>query len=242
LSCISILTLSEKKGRDVFKNIRKLWKKRSNTSVRTRYTVIMAPELLNTCVMLDFSHFFPVTLSAKWQQDAKTTLSPELNSWLYDANSLTARLKASSKNFNVVVLGQREETCSELDACDHIQQGEPIIVREVLLFCDEKPQVFARSLMPMATLTGDEAILAHLGNKPLGQMIFNSPYLKRGDFSIASFDQQSSVMKLAKSLALPKMSKLWGRRSIFFLHGKPLAVAEVFLPQAFAYQNSKEKM
>jgi len=45
---------------------------------------------------------------------------------------------------------------------------------------------------------------------------------------------------------LPSQTELWGRRSTFMLHGKPLMVAEIFLPNAFAYQslcsqNLKEK-
>ncbi|NMP33078.1 chorismate lyase [Thalassotalea sp. M1531] len=186
--------------------------------------------------MLDFSHHFPITLAAKWQHEVEEYLPPELHSWLYDAQSLTARLKAHCKEFKVVVIGQEQQLCIEQDACDHIPVGEPVIVREVLLYCDDVPQVFARSLMPLATLTGDEAFLSDLGTKPLGQVIFNSPFLKRGDFSVAKFDAQSSVAALANALTLPASDVLWGRRSIFFLHDKPLAVAEVFLPHAFAYQ------
>jgi chorismate--pyruvate lyase len=32
------------------------------------------------------------------------------------------------------------------------------------------------------------------------------------------------------------IDELWGRRSVFIVENKPLMVAEVFLPQAFAYQ------
>ncbi|MFB0999733.1 MAG: chorismate lyase, partial [Colwellia sp.] len=42
--------------------------------------------------------------------------------------------------------------------------------------------------------------------------------------------------KLALQLELPPRKELWGRRSTFMLHDKPLMVAEVFLPNAFAYQ------
>lgn len=186
--------------------------------------------------MLDYKCLFPVTLPAKWLNGSQLNLSPELNAWLYNSGSLTARLKAHCHQFEVVVLGQTEQPCSAEEACADIKAGEPVIVREVLLLCDSKPQVFARSLIPLSTLTGDEARLANLGNMPLGQAIFNSPYLKRGEFSIAKFAQNSSVGQLATQLKLAPQHPLWGRRSLFFLHDKPLAVAEVFLPQAFAYQ------
>ncbi len=187
-------------------------------------------------VMFDYTRLFPVTLNANWLTEPQLPLSPELKSWLYDGGSLTARLKAHCHQFEVIVLGQSEQLCSAEEACSHIKEGEPVIVREVLLLCDGKPQVFARSLMPLSTLTGDEACLAGLGNMPLGQAIFNSPHLQRGEFSVAKFSSQSSVAQLAEQLELTPQHELWGRRSIFFLHDKPLAVAEVFLPQALAYQ------
>ena len=198
--------------------------------------VIMMTLLTISLVMFDCTHLFPVTLTAKWQANAESALSPTLKSWLFDSGSLTARLKAHCHHFEVVVIGQAEQVCSEQEACEFIPAGEPMLVREVLLLCDGKPQVFARSLMPLSTLTGDEAFLGELGNMPLGQAIFNSPYLTRGEFSVAKFNQQSAVGQLAEQLSLPTQESLWGRRSIFFLHDKPLAVAEVFLPQAVAYQ------
>lgn len=186
--------------------------------------------------MQDLTQLFPVTLISKWQHLPPEQFPEMLASWLFDPNSLTARLKTQCSEFKVVVLGQEQTVCSEEEACDHIPAGEPILVREVLLYCDDVPQVFARSLMPLATLTGDESFLSELGNQPLGQAIFNSPDLKRGDFSVAAFTDDSSVVKLARKMNLPSQDTLWGRRSIFFLHEKPLAVAEVFLPDAVAYQ------
>jgi len=62
---------------------------------------------------------------------------------------------------------------------------------------------------------------------------------------VSSFNCDSSVATLAKNLFKQLhtqhsselvMQKLWGRRSIFMLENKPLMVAEVFLPDAFAYQ------
>lgn len=190
--------------------------------------------------MQDFTQLFPVTLTANWQHLAASEFSQQLGSWLFNPDSLTGRLKSHCRDFRVELLGQEQMPCPENEACEHIRAGELVIVREVLLYCDNVPHVFARSLMPLATLTGDEAFLSELGNQSLGQAIFNSPYLTRGDFSVAAFDASSSVAQLSEQLSLSMQGKLWGRRSIFFLHDKPLAVAEVFLPNAIAYQTSEE--
>ena len=186
--------------------------------------------------MQDVTQLFPVNLDADWSHLSAKDFSPVLADWLFDAGSLTARLTARCQEFKVILLGQQHHMVSAYEACEHIPEGTQVIAREVLLYCDNHPQVFARSLMPLTSLTGEEAALSELGDKPLGQAIFNSPHLTRGDFAVAQFDNDSGVASLAKTLALPLADKLWGRRSIFFLHDKPLAVAEVFLPNAFAYE------
>jgi chorismate--pyruvate lyase len=134
------------------------------------------------------------------------------------------------------VLGQEIQSCSKEESTTDIDIGEQVLVREVLLYCDNVPQVFARSLLPLKSLTGEEQQLAHLGNQSLGQVLFSNKDLLRRSIEISAFSSSSAVSKLAQQLQLPMQAELWGRRSTFMLHGKPLMVAEVFLPNAFAYQ------
>jgi len=182
---------------------------------------------------------FPVTLPSYWQRSQECALPEHLQSWLLDPNSLTARLTTHCNQFRVELLGQRIEPCQAHEAVADIPAGEPVLVREVLLYCDNKPQVFARSLLPLSSLTGTEQALANLGSQSLGQVLFNNPSLERKIIEIAEFDLTSSVGKLAHDLQLNITHSLWGRRSIFMLENKPLMVAEVFLPEAIAYQTVK---
>jgi len=193
----------------------------------------------------NFSVTFPITLIGQWQTVVDNNLllleSP-IKTWLLDTQSLTARLKACSNDFHVQVIGEQEQICSLEDSSSLIAVGTPILVREVLLICDNVPQVFARSILPISSLTGSEQALAHLGDQPLGQVLFNNPSLKRQGLEVSSFSNGNSVVKLAKSLA-SQMARanshwtkpLWGRRSIFMVNDKPLMVTEVFLPSAYAY-------
>ncbi len=186
--------------------------------------------------MSSVATLFPVTLPIIWQQQVTEKLSDTLNSWLYDPTSLTARLKKHCHQFHVEVIGEHIEACHHHEAKDAIVAGEQVLVREVLLYCDNSPQVFARSLLPLKSLTGAEQQLAHLGDQPLGQVLFNNPKLARQSIEIAKFTQQNSVALLATKLQLTMQHDLWGRRSLFILNNKPIMVAEVFLPNAFAYQ------
>ncbi len=186
--------------------------------------------------MSSVTTLFPITLPATWQQSVNT-LSSTLADWLYDPTSLTARLKQHCQDFRVELIGQHIEPCHSNEAKGNISAGEQVLVREVLLYCDNTPQVFARSLLPLTSLTGEQQQLAHLGTQPLGQVLFNHPNLARQSFEVAEFLPHSSVGKLAKQLNLPMTHNLWGRRSVFILAEKPIMVAEVFLPNAFAYQH-----
>ena len=69
-------------------------------------------------------------------------------------------------------------------------------------------------------------------------MLVSNKDLYRKSIEISAFSSSSAVYKLARQLELPAQTELWGRRSTFMLHDKPLMVAEVFLPNAFAYQLS----
>lgn len=189
------------------------------------------------------SHLFPVTLQTQWTSaeqysaDVYHEIAHEkLLNWLLDPSSLTARLKTHCHDFRVEVLGQQITPCSQLEANEDITLGEQVLVREVLLFCDNKPQVFARSLLPLKSLTGEEKKLAQLGEQPLGQVLFNDPNLVRKGMEVTCFKQPSSLSNLVNQLGLFDATSLWGRRSVFVLRNKPIMVAEVFLPDSFAYK------
>ncbi len=219
----------------------------------TIFSAYKVDHLINEIGIMNLQSLFPVTLSSHWR-DAQGCFLPEnLKSWLLDPNSLTARLKSHCHQFRIELLGQRIETCQEHEAVELIPAGDEILVREVLIFCDEKPQVFARSLLPLSSLTGAEQALANLGTQSLGQVLFNNPSLERQIIEVAEFDATSPVGKLAEQLQLSSQlvsqentelplspENLWGRRSIFVLENKPLMVAEVFLPGAFAYQLTED--
>jgi chorismate--pyruvate lyase len=153
--------------------------------------------------------------------------------WLLDEGSLTKRLVAASQHFHVRVLGQYFARPHQNETrLLHLPQRQHCLIREVILHCDQRPVVFARSLMPLDTLNGPFRYLRKLGSLPLGALLFADPGLKREEFEIAyagaaSFD--------VPSLLGPQPEALWGRRSKFRLRGKQLLVGEIFLPTARDY-------
>lgn len=173
--------------------------------------------------------------SLSWTDHRKllnTVLPYELRNWLLDPRSLTARLiKASKGKFGVQVLSQSWQcaTASE-SALLGINIRTRCLIRETLLLCDGVPWVYARSIMPTSSLTGRLRHLRKFGSQPLGQLLFNTPRMRRCPFevsrdSIVRFSKQPLALQAADNSQL-----LWGRRSRFEIFHKPLIVSEIFLP------------
>lgn len=156
----------------------------------------------------------------------------EIAWWLFDANSLTARLtEACQGQFRVDVISQgwqrpmlNEEQCLKIRANRHA------LVRQVYLYCDDTPCIFARTVIPSATLRGKEKQLAHLQSKPLGAVLFAEPTMRRSEVEVAEIKPGQRLFQTATARLVADPKSIWGRRSVFYLHDKPLLVSEIFLP------------
>ena len=103
-------------------------------------------------------------------------------------------------------------------------------IRQVQLLCDGMPWVFARTVVPVTTLSGAQQQLARLGDRPLGAFLFADPGMQRGPVELACIRKEQAMFSEASSGLKRKPAEVWGRRSVFRVGGKPLLVAELFLP------------
>jgi chorismate--pyruvate lyase len=151
--------------------------------------------------------------------------------WLEDSGSLTRRLQGLCDEFNVQLLdsGRARPQVNEAHAMG-LHANHYALVRHVYLRCADTPIVFARTVIPDSTLTGAERRLAHLGNKPLGAVLFADPHMQRSEVEIARLTPGHSLFEVATRGLSRKPAHIWGRRSLFWLSGKPLLVNEIFLP------------
>lgn len=160
---------------------------------------------------------------------------PAIRHWLFDRASLTHRLRATCQGcFRVQLLSQRRQgpllgEARRLGLAPHASA----LVREVRLLCNERPWVFARTVIPLQTLRGRTRRLAHLGTRPLGAMLFADASMERDEVEVARLDPGTPLFEHAVgsgALGAP----VWGRRSVFRVGGKPLLVSEIFLPPLLA--------
>ena len=166
-------------------------------------------------------------------KDYRATVSLDIplqwQCWLLDRGSLTQRLTTASHGaFRVQILRQQimRPQLSEQQLL-HMPNRSLAVVREVLLYGNDQPWVFARSILPLTSLTGAQRRLRKLDNRPLGALLFADPGMRRGSMQIGRIE--------ARNLPLPNnlngaTKPLWGRRSVFYIDTKPLLVSEIFLP------------
>mgnify|MGYP000910507047 CR=1 FL=1 len=163
------------------------------------------------------------------------TVPGQWRPWLSDTGSLTQRLiDACNGELTVQVLRQNlgVPRLSERRALG-LPQRRQALIREVILLGGGIPWVYARSIIPLSTLTGRLRRLRQLDNRPLGALLFSEPSMCREPVEIACYTSAQMPTALAA-----KQSTMWGRRSVFRLHNKPLLVSEIFLPDFNPYNQS----
>lgn len=169
----------------------------------------------------------------KWRQvsSMRWQLPKRLKPWLLERGSLTRELmRESSGEFSVQVLSQAVARVYPSEArLLGLKCGRQALVREVILSGMGKPWVFARSVLPLTTLTGRLRALRKLDNKPLGHHLFSYSNMHRGAIEVAKVGSLDHYLPKSMVSVAPSHG-LWARRSLFYLDAKPLLVSEVFLP------------
>lgn len=157
-------------------------------------------------------------------------MSHQLKSWLDVPSSLTARLKHScGPAFNVEVLAEGwERPTQEEQRRLELPRGRLAWVRTVMLRCGDEPWVFARTVMPLSSLRGAQRRLKHLGNRPLGSVLFARPDIRRGPLELREVAPDDALLRQWR--VPTEGRRLWARRSILAVANRPLLVMEVFLP------------
>lgn len=166
-----------------------------------------------------------LSLEATWRAAHTENIPVALQPWLLEPASLTARLKAHSASFRLQLLS---ETAAPLPTFLHgslPQQPQHCIRREVLMWCNDFPAVYAQSWLPASSISQLQQ-LAALGEQPLGELLFQFDDVTRSPIELAQ-------ITVAASSVVPSGTH-WARRSVFTVATHPLLVAEVFLPGVFA--------
>lgn len=166
------------------------------------------------------------------KQSISVDIPTDVASWLFDPESLTARLISTCNGrFSVKLLSVQRctPTPDEIQALK-LRYRSHAIIRQVLLYCDNTPWVYARTVIPMTSLRGALQGLVKLGTKPLGAVLFADKSMQRSEIE---FTMVSHKHPCYSWTGFKGKRDIWGRRSVFRLSNKPLLVSEFFLPDLF---------
>lgn len=146
--------------------------------------------------------------------------------WINETGSLTKRLRSVfGQGVAVTVLSQswRVPFMSECRLLNTREQ-RVCLVREVLIHLNNTPLVLARTVMPRSSLKINQH-LTHLGSRPLGEVLFAYPTLKR------VISQTTLISPALWTRQQPQQLAVWGRRTVYDIHHKQLLVSEFFMPK-----------
>lgn len=159
------------------------------------------------------------------------TIPLSAQSWIYEPGSITQRLRSYYGDAVKVKILLNCRRLPFLSECKRLKlnPGRYTLTREVLLHADGKPLVLARTLIPEKTIKAARRNLAHLGTKPLGEVIFSYPKLAKleMDFALIAPPFWTPLAVNEAHIEQP----LWARRTVYAIRHKPLLVNEFFLPE-----------
>jgi chorismate--pyruvate lyase len=155
-------------------------------------------------------HWHPITDGDLAQENPWWT-------WVSDPGSLTKRLQAKSGgNFSVDLVDEDWQSDLPLrvrSLFGPLASTHRFWSRKVTLLGCDTPWVKAHTLIPQHSLLSPLKRVMELNTQPLGEYLFKHPELVRGAMDVTPLGRDT-----------------WGRRSLFYLFGKPILVAEFFLP------------
>ncbi len=184
---------------------------------------------------------------------ARATVPLFWRGWLLEVASLTAALQRRGV-FRLSLLQQRRAVPERDEAVAlGLSRQRCVWCREVVLWCDGLPAVYARSLLADESRSAWR-LFGRIGTRPLGAALFQDPQIVRGSLQAARLDARHALYVRAMSAYRTALSQaishgvtlsqtsggsdrlvsvppyLWARRSVFWRCGEPLLVQEVFLP------------
>jgi chorismate lyase len=167
----------------------------------------------------------------KFWRGAALGCGAELAPWLRDPGSLTQRIQQRCTNFAVrgVRSGLARIALDET-ALLSVAPRQLAWSREVFLYADDQPMVFAHSALAREHLRGAWSAVRTLGSNPLGALLFAHPLVERKPLHYQALRNTHPLYQRAASVLSDPPHRLWARRSLFYLHDAPLLVTEVFLP------------
>lgn len=172
------------------------------------------------------------TFKDKFWHRAALGADKKLAPWLHDTGSLTQRIQHRCAKFSVSnTMSGLSRIARDESALLGLTPQQLAWSREVFLYADDQPVVFAHSTCALLHLRGAWAEVRHLGNQSLGGVLFSHPQVVRQPLHYKALHRHHPLYRRAAAVLPHTTGRLWARRSLFYLHNNPILVTEIFLPE-----------
>ena len=152
----------------------------------------------------------------------------KLKFWLLDMKSLSYRIRNIAKleiipvKKNVSNIFQNEKKVFGGIKSEHLY------LREVLIYADKLPIMYARTVLPSKYLRGFWHKIKKLNNKPLADIVFEKKMIIRSDFKFKKPSNNDSFSRKIKIFNLKNTKILATRQSTFRYKNEKALLTEVF--------------
>jgi chorismate--pyruvate lyase len=175
----------------------------------------------------------PSDRRAGWLAGTAPTLGREQKYWLTRPGALTAGLQRLGR-VRLRVLRERAEGLCQGEAWMlGLAPHSPVWAREIVMSIDGVDSVLARSLTPLAASHAWWQGMRRLRSRPLADMLYADARISRSLFYTRRLDRWQPLYRALRA-GLPAAAcaapALLARCSVFRRGGRPLSVAECFLP------------
>ena len=161
-----------------------------------------------------------------WQN--KINSKSELRLWLTNRSSLSKRVKNIAR-FQVIQI--RPAIINflkiEKDKFRNFRKGQ-LYLREVMLYADGLPIMYARTVTPKINLRGFWNGIKRLQDNPLSDIIFEQKVIKRSPFIYSRFSKNDDISKSVRNSGHNDFNILVSRQSMFNYNNKSVLLTEVF--------------
>jgi chorismate--pyruvate lyase len=156
---------------------------------------------------------------------------PNLKSWLNHEASLTDKLRAQSGEARVSVLEQTWTLPNWWDKFTLNLADSLLIHRDVLMYSQENPCWFARTIIPSSTYQLHETFFKRLKEESLGVLLFQEPAIKRNLLLPYAINKQNLEYYWLPKRFREEQAEFWARLSVFTIaDSAKLYLVEIFLP------------
>ena len=162
----------------------------------------------------------------------KAAMSRSFSEIFFHPGSMTKILKELSRHrLTLTVLEHTWQKPQQHESKILSQRNGWGIGREVVMSGAGKPWLYARTFFPESVVKAQGNDFLFLGSRPLGELLFSNPQVRRSDFTVAQLfpghrEYQDAVKALQEA---PEY--LWARRSEFYFPSGAITLLEVFSPK-----------